>query len=71
VRVLEPPPSHNRVFRPAVTVTLEAGGADTYTQRAIPGPESRLGLLHLPPARRQPYPSDLHYQLGSRTDRAL
>jgi hypothetical protein len=23
--------------RPAATVTLEAGGADTYTQRAIPG----------------------------------
>ena len=22
---------------PAITVTLEAGGADTYTQRAIPG----------------------------------
>jgi hypothetical protein len=26
-----------RAGRPAVTVTLEAGGADTYTQRAIPG----------------------------------
>jgi hypothetical protein len=28
-----------RVRCPAVTVTLEAGGADTYTQRAIPGTE--------------------------------
>jgi hypothetical protein len=28
---------------PAVTVMLEAGGAGTYTQRAIPGRESRLG----------------------------
>jgi hypothetical protein len=29
-----------------VTVTLEAGGADTYTSRAIPGPEpSRAFVL--------------------------
>ena len=27
---------------PCVTVTLEAGGADTYTQRAIPGSEPSL-----------------------------
>ena len=33
---------------PAVTVTLEAGGADTYTQRAIPGPEPSQGLLRHP-----------------------
>ena len=26
---------------PAVTVTLDAGGGDTYTQRAIPGPKPR------------------------------
>jgi len=31
---------------PAVTVTLEAGGADTYTQRAIPGSEANQRLLH-------------------------
>src|SRR5260370_23981318 len=40
---------------PAVTVTLEAGGADTYTQRAIPGPEPSTrtlapsGLMPTPP----------------------
>ncbi len=44
---------------PAVTVTLEAGRADTYTQRAIPGPQASKGLLHFhvrcdldPPANR-------------------
>ena len=34
-----------------VTVTLEAGGTDTYTQRAIPGSEPQPGLLRAPSAR--------------------
>jgi hypothetical protein len=39
-----------RVRCPAVTVTLDAGGAGTYTQRAIPGPEpSRDWCTFRPP----------------------
>src|SRR5213082_2808294 len=34
---------------PAVTVTLEAGGADTYTQRAIPGSEPSQDSCTFPP----------------------
>jgi hypothetical protein len=33
---------------PAVTVALEAGGADTYTQRAIPGSEASQGPCAFP-----------------------
>ena len=33
---------------PAVTVMLEAGGADTYTQRAIPGSDASQGLAPFP-----------------------
>ncbi len=33
---------------PAVTVTLETGGAGTDTQRAIPGSDPALGFLHFP-----------------------
>ncbi len=33
----------SRIRCPAATVTLETGGADTYTQRAIPGSEPRIG----------------------------
>jgi hypothetical protein len=36
---------------PMVTVALEAGGAGTYTQRAIPGREPEPGFLRFPPAR--------------------
>ena len=37
---------------PAVTVTLEAGGAGTYTSRAIPGSEPSHGPCTLPLRRR-------------------
>jgi hypothetical protein len=41
--------------RPAVTVTLEAGGTDTYTQRIIPGREPPDGPCQRPGPRHEPY----------------
>jgi hypothetical protein len=45
-RVRSPGPL-TRARWPAVTVMLDAGGADTYTQRAIPGPDLRLRSIAL------------------------
>ena len=45
---------------------LEAGGADTYTQRAIPGSEGRQDLCTFRLLCPLPLPdlTELHYQLG-------
>jgi hypothetical protein len=50
--------------RPAVTVTLEAGGADTDTQRAIPGSEPSQGSCTFRLHADRPISPGLHYQLG-------
>jgi hypothetical protein len=49
---------------PASTVMLEAGGADTYTQRAVPGSKPRPGLLHLPPVCCRPVSAACTVSLG-------
>jgi hypothetical protein len=47
---------------PAGTVTLEAGGAGTYTERAIPGSEPGLDLQSSGPLL--PFPEEVEYSLS-------